>query len=539
MSGRNGCSWSFVAAAIPFWGFPSVTGHRPTAANWQETSGGCRAQKSANAGHSWLMSDGTINILFAVRDVDAVARGEWTLTGVTPTDAEDISSATVGGQPYIYLADIGDNGAARTTVRIYRIKEPTINGSNGTVDAGDIETITCQYDATPLGEGGAIGRDAECLMVDPATGDMYILTKRISAPQCWKLAHASSYSGTQTLEYMGPLPTRTLEQNQTGSNGGYIVGGDISADGGLIVTLGYVTAHVHQRVSGMSIYESLAVAGNEITTLREPGIVSGAATWRTINPTLSFFNPQREALWFDSSSNLYVCSEYLTAGGHGASNYPIYRAEKLEVRLQTHSFQDGVAPTASYADTRDTYFYKSATGGNQTVVRGTEATIVTDYDSATDERNALVYWKLSDYIPANAVILAAELELTIANEGQELYLHKVIGFAWDETMSYATFPLGRLPRRDDIDAGATVIGGYGSANFNTFQTGTPAGDTGKVRIILTADGIAAVQDHVTTAANNKGFLLYAGTNTDGEQFHSREAVTTAYRPKLTAWWYAP
>lgn len=88
------------------------------------------------------------------------------LHGAGAFDWEDMESARVDGRDYLYIGDIGDNAAVRPYVTIYRCEEP---GSG----VNDVPTYE-RYDVTyPNG-----ARDAEGLIVDPGTGDIYIVSKQ-------------------------------------------------------------------------------------------------------------------------------------------------------------------------------------------------------------------------------------------------------------------------------------------------------------------------------------------------------------------------
>lgn len=103
--------------------------------------------------------------------------GTYALKGATATDWEDMAigpAATVQGVAgsYLYLADIGDNSARRRFVRIYRVPEPEVDQNQAA--ASDTLTDWVSFDFTyPDG-----ARDAEGFMVDPLTGDFYIVSKR-------------------------------------------------------------------------------------------------------------------------------------------------------------------------------------------------------------------------------------------------------------------------------------------------------------------------------------------------------------------------
>ena len=165
-----------------------------------------------NPGILWAHEDSDNPATLIALGTDAGTRGEWALAGLTNIDWEDIAAARVGGQALLYIGDFGDNGAVRSNLKIYRIREPLL-GDDGTgsgiVPAADIETIGFRYPDSPVGEGGGSARDAESMLIDPHSGDIYILSKRESLGRLFRLAHQASYTGTQTLEYIGDMPAIT------------------------------------------------------------------------------------------------------------------------------------------------------------------------------------------------------------------------------------------------------------------------------------------------------------------------------------------
>ena len=90
--------------------------------------------------------------------------------GAKHIDWEDIA---VGPGPekeqvYVYAGDIGDNNAVRSSVEIYRFVEPKLTSETQIDVQADVLTFTYPDGA----------RDAEALLVDPVTGDIYIISKR-------------------------------------------------------------------------------------------------------------------------------------------------------------------------------------------------------------------------------------------------------------------------------------------------------------------------------------------------------------------------
>ncbi|MEM6819320.1 MAG: hypothetical protein AAF578_11085 [Pseudomonadota bacterium] len=95
--------------------------------------------------------------------------------GVRNRDWEDLEVFEVNGQPWIAVADIGDNLAVRKQVSIYLFPEPPTD----TTSVDVFHTITVEY------PGGA--RDSESLAVDPISGHIYILSKRDTPPVLYRV----------------------------------------------------------------------------------------------------------------------------------------------------------------------------------------------------------------------------------------------------------------------------------------------------------------------------------------------------------------
>ena len=224
-------------------------------------------------------------------------RGEWILAGATNKDWEDIGAATVNDEPLLYIGDFGDNGAARTDLNILRIREPLlVANAGGIIPETDIERIEFQYPATPGGEGGPgvpgvpARRDAESMIVDPHSGDVYILSKRETIGRLFRLAHQENYIGVQTLEYLGEMPAIIPDRLY-----GFSVSttaADISRDGLEIIVRNY--EHVlYFRRPDLSVSIADLLTGSTIEELPFFGArVPGG-------------EPKGEAVCFSSSADAY------------------------------------------------------------------------------------------------------------------------------------------------------------------------------------------------------------------------------------------
>ncbi len=124
----------------------------------------------------WVHNDSGAGPLVYAVNTRGKLLGTFRLKGAGSVDWEDmaIGPAPDGGS-YLYLADIGDNNGRRSSVQVYRVKEPKVNLNN--TDANPpvvilehVDRYDIQYSIGP--------RDAEAFMVDPLTGDFYIVTKR-------------------------------------------------------------------------------------------------------------------------------------------------------------------------------------------------------------------------------------------------------------------------------------------------------------------------------------------------------------------------
>jgi hypothetical protein len=132
------------------------------------------AVSAKNPGTLWINNDsGDTARLFAVGP-DGALQGIYPIEGTSAIDWEDLA---LGPGPqakssYLYAADIGDNGAARPNVVVYRVPEPKVVADGGTHPLTGAETLTLTY---PDG-----AHDAEALMVDPRSGEIFIVVKNLA-----------------------------------------------------------------------------------------------------------------------------------------------------------------------------------------------------------------------------------------------------------------------------------------------------------------------------------------------------------------------
>lgn len=152
-------------------------------------------------------------------------------------DWEDmtIGAGPVAGKNYIYMADIGDNAAAyNNQYFIYRFLEP----QSITEKVSNFDRIAFQY---PDGS-----RDAECILLDPTTKDIYIVTKREFNVRVYQLPYPQSITDIQTAKFIQAIPYLI------------ITSGGISTDGKEIVLRNYDAIYYWYRKDGESVATTLS-----------------------------------------------------------------------------------------------------------------------------------------------------------------------------------------------------------------------------------------------------------------------------------------
>ncbi len=205
---------------------------------------------------TWSHNDsGHPNRIFLL-DEHGQDRGTFVLNGAGSRDYEDICIGP-GPQPgvnYIYLGDIGDNHAQYDYIVIYRFPEPDIHsgtpGSLTDIPAASIERFEFVY---PDG-----ARDAETLMIDPLTMNLYIVTKRDFRSLIYRINQPFNAAQRDTLELLAQLPFN------------WALGGDISDDGRHIAVKDTENIYYWNRHPAESVVEAMARQPRLLPYIVEP-----------------------------------------------------------------------------------------------------------------------------------------------------------------------------------------------------------------------------------------------------------------------------
>lgn len=243
------------------------------------------AESALNPGVYWTHNDsGDRARLFAIDAATGALRATFELPGVTATDWEDLAIAPdADGNDAFFIADIGDNGSARSSVKVYRVIEPTLPAAGGapvTVNAGAVSSQRLTYPGGP--------RDAESLAVG-ADGALTIISKREAQVGVYRLADPQFIGGSSQLDSVGRLPLTWVVGASASPDGsfvliktagsvrGYAIGSDEGVADALVRGGAGVNLPYNAEPQGEAV--AAALAGRGHATLSE-GISQPLQQWR-------------------------------------------------------------------------------------------------------------------------------------------------------------------------------------------------------------------------------------------------------------------
>lgn len=162
--------------------------------------------------------------------------GTWKVSGAGNIDWEDIAAfKDKSGKCFLYIGEIGNNARERGEGAVYRLSEPTVldaDKDSNRKKPRDTEASEMLKFAYPDAR-----HDAEVLLVHPAAGDIYVITKRINGPSAvYKIKPEFGSDRVQTAEKIADIAVPAVPN-------GLLTGGDISTDGKHIVVCDYFAAY--------------------------------------------------------------------------------------------------------------------------------------------------------------------------------------------------------------------------------------------------------------------------------------------------------
>ncbi len=234
---------SETKAALPFASLPVTTPVLPGFAD--EVSG--IADSKTNSAALWVEEDGGNGAYIHLINHNGSFSKKLLILTARNRDWEDLALAPgPNGMPHLYLADIGDNSEQYGSYAIYRFPEPAA----GTDTVFSHEKIIFKY------EDGA--HDAEAMLVDPLTKDIYLITKKGTASKVYKLAYPQSTTITESAKWVATL-------SFTGT-----VSAALSANGTEVLVKNYGKIFYWKRAATEPLEKTLQKAPLELGYQQEP-----------------------------------------------------------------------------------------------------------------------------------------------------------------------------------------------------------------------------------------------------------------------------
>lgn len=200
----------------------------------RESSG--LAASRCNPGVFWTHNDsGDYPYLYAL-NAAGEKLGTWRVAGAKHEDWEDIAARrTETGECFLYIGDIGNNKLRRNSFTIYRVREPSVTAADR--ETNQKRPRISQTAAKIYFDYPGDRQDAETLMIHPQTGDIYILTKRMSSSsEVYKLSADYRLDRVNRLKKIAALIVPAVPN-------GMLTGGDIAPDGRRIILCDYFNAY--------------------------------------------------------------------------------------------------------------------------------------------------------------------------------------------------------------------------------------------------------------------------------------------------------
>ncbi len=165
-----------------------------------------------------------------------------------PLGARDVEDIAVGigpvkGKSYVYMGDIGDNGAMHPYITIYRLEEQKSWIGKDSIIHANAVPVHFRYPDGP--------RDAESLMIDPIEKLIYIVSKRTDSvtvyttPLNFKANDTLMLTKRCKLFFNGFKPFK------------WITAGDISKDGQQILLKDYVKVYYWKRNKNEPVWKTM------------------------------------------------------------------------------------------------------------------------------------------------------------------------------------------------------------------------------------------------------------------------------------------
>ena len=172
----------------------------------------------------WTLNDSGNEAWIFATDTLGRDLGAFVVDGAENEDWEAIALGPCGTRECVYIADTGDNGKNRRTVRIFRIPEPALPARSPRTRSAEV--LELRYPNR--------SKDVEAVFVG-GDGTVYLITKRGGAPTMFRIGpEAWDEDGIVTAETIGKLPI------ESGSFGNQVTDAALSPAGDRVAVRTYI-----------------------------------------------------------------------------------------------------------------------------------------------------------------------------------------------------------------------------------------------------------------------------------------------------------
>jgi hypothetical protein len=191
---------------------------------------------------------------------------ELGVVGAEAEDWEDIAAGPVleGSAASLFIGDIGDNLKFRSSVQIYVLPEPEVDRFAARAELlASAHRLEVSYPDGP--------RDAETLLVDPLTGDLYIIEKS-------SYLRPAAVVGVYRIPALDVLSESVVAQRVAEIPLGPVTAGSVLADGRGVALRNYQLARFFERDPVLPLFHAFAQPGCELPlAMEEQGETFGFA----------------------------------------------------------------------------------------------------------------------------------------------------------------------------------------------------------------------------------------------------------------------
>jgi hypothetical protein len=236
------------ACGCATYGVPAATGTEPSSLT--ELSGLVASRK--NPGVLYAHNDSGSNSTLIVMSDVAAPLGQFVLSNVTAVDWEDVAVGPCDAGSCIFVGEIGDNNLAYASRAVYRFAEPNLSPTTpmGT-QMVTADALTFVY---PDGR-----HNAETLLVEPTSGDIFVITKVSSvASTVYRMPKPFTPGSQATMEKVGDLALP--------GSAGLVTGGDVHPCGTRMLIRTYPMIYEFKLGAGQPFSSIFAVPPTAVAT---------------------------------------------------------------------------------------------------------------------------------------------------------------------------------------------------------------------------------------------------------------------------------